>query len=180
MVLTTARDSRVLALFITTPAHPHATSVAVYPALFFMTLILTPWMSIFLTGGWTVPRRSHQQNWRLQLHRIYSHPQTWNKRQRRMKKKAYTLRHEMNRNFVKLMGDGKWQVDNNSTRKNGITCLDLFCQTECLNHRKFMSVWKLCKKSFKRHVAGHSSIIRLEMALEWVKTLPHSILCLFE
>ena len=40
MVLTTARDCKVLALFITTPAHLHATSVAVSPALSFKTKIL--------------------------------------------------------------------------------------------------------------------------------------------
>ena len=72
------------------------------------------------------------------------------------------------------------RMNNNSTRKNGTTCFAYFCWTERLNHRKFMTIWKLCKRSFKRQVAGHSGFIRLEMALEWVKTLPHSILCLFE
>ena len=39
-----------------------------------------------------------------------------------------------------------------------------------------MAVWKIFKRSFKCDVAGSSSFIRLEMAQEWMKTLPYSIL----
>ena len=45
-----------------------------------------------------------------------------------------------------------------------------------MKYKKFMVVWKICKRSFKCDVAGSSSFIRLEMAPEWMKTLPYSIL----
>ena len=37
-----------------------------------------------------------------------------------------------------------------------------------------MAVWKICKRSFKCDIAGSSCFIRLEMAQEWMKTLPYS------
>ena len=58
---------------------------------------------------------------------------------------------------------GDLSVHNHSTRKNGTTCFANFCQTEGLNYRKSITVWKLCKRSFKCDVAGHSSFIPLEM-----------------
>ena len=44
-----------------------------------------------------------------------------------------------------------------------------FCLTMGQNHRKSMTVWKLCEKSSKCDVAGHCSFIRLEMAKVWRK-----------
>ena len=45
-----------------------------------------------------------------------------------------------------------------------------------MKYKKSIAVLKICKRSFKRDVAGSSSFIRLEMAQEWMKTLPYSIL----
>ena len=39
-----------------------------------------------------------------------------------------------------------------------------------------MAVWNICESFFKCDVADSSSFIRLEMAQEWMKTLPYSIL----
>ena len=55
-------------------------------------------------------------------------------------------------------------LTNGSKIKNGTNCFAFFCQTEDLNYRKFMTIQKLCKRSFKCDVAGHSSFFRLEMA----------------
>ena len=44
-----------------------------------------------------------------------------------------------------------------------------FCLTMGQNHRKSMTVWKLCEKSSKCDVAGHCSFIHLEMAKVWRK-----------
>ena len=48
-------------------------------------------------------------------------------------------------------------------------CFANFCLTMDLNHRKSMTVWKLCEKSSKCDVAGNRSFIRLEMAKVWRK-----------
>ena len=50
-------------------------------------------------------------------------------------------------------------------KKNETTYLAYFCWTEDMKYKKK----SICKRSFKCDVAGHSSFIRLEMALEWVK-----------
>ena len=42
-----------------------------------------------------------------------------------------------------------------------------FCLTMDLNHRKSMTILKLCKKTSKCDVAGHCSFICLEMAMVW-------------
>ena len=66
--------------------------------------------------------------------------------------------------------------DNSGKIKNETTYLANFCWTEDINFKKSMTVWKLCERSFKWDIAGHSSFIRLEMAQEWIKTLPYSVL----
>jgi len=45
-----------------------------------------------------------------------------------------------------------------------------------MKYKKSVAVWKNCKRSFKCDVAGGFSFIHLEMAQEWMKTLPCSIL----
>ena len=45
-----------------------------------------------------------------------------------------------------------------------------------MKYWKSVAVWKICKRSFICHIAGRSCFIRLEMAQEWIKTLPCSIL----
>ena len=61
-------------------------------------------------------------------------------------------------------------------KKKETTYLAYFCWANNMKYKKSMAVWKICKRSFKRDVAGSSSFIRLEMAQEWMKTLPYSIL----
>ena len=58
---------------------------------------------------------------------------------------------------------------NYGKEKKRTLCFASFCSTMGLNHRKSMTVLKLCKKSFKCDVAGHCSFIRLEMAMVWRK-----------
>ena len=53
--------------------------------------------------------------------------------------------------------------------KRQTLCFANFGLTKDLNHRKSMTVWKLCKNSSKRDVAGNCSLIRLEMAKVWRK-----------
>ena len=67
-------------------------------------------------------------------------------------------------------------IDNNGKIKKETTCFAYLCCTEALNYKKSVTVWKLCERSFKWDVAGYSSFIRLEMAQEWIKTLPYSVL----
>ena len=45
-----------------------------------------------------------------------------------------------------------------------------------MKYKKSVAVWKICKRSFKCDVAGGFSFIHLEMAQEWMKTLPYLIL----
>ena len=66
--------------------------------------------------------------------------------------------------------------NNHSNKKNETTYLAYFCWTEDMKYKKSMAVWKICQRSFKCDVAGNSSLICLEMAQEWMKTLPCSIL----
>ena len=54
--------------------------------------------------------------------------------------------------------------------------LAYFCWTEDMKYKKSIAVWKICERSFKCDEAGSSSFIRLDMAQEWKKILPHSIL----
>ena len=61
---------------------------------------------------------------------------------------------------------------NYGKEKKRTLCFASFCSTMGLNHRKSMTVLKLCKKSFKCDVAGHCSFIRLEMAMVWRKKSP--------
>ena len=49
-------------------------------------------------------------------------------------------------------------------RKRALNCL-----TVGQNHKKSMTIWKLCEKSSKWDVAGHCSFICLEMAKVWRK-----------
>ena len=58
---------------------------------------------------------------------------------------------------------------NYGKEKKRTLCFASFCLTMGLNHRKSMTVLKLCKKSSKCDVAGHCSFIRLEMAMVWRK-----------
>ena len=59
--------------------------------------------------------------------------------------------------------------NNYGKEKKRTLCFAVFCLTMSLNHRKSMTVWKLCEKSSKCDVAGHCSFIRLEMAKVWRK-----------
>ena len=68
------------------------------------------------------------------------------------------------------------KTHNSGKIKKETTCLADLCWTEDLNYKKSVTVWKLCERSFKWDVAGYSSFICLEMAQEWIKTLPYSIL----
>ena len=59
-------------------------------------------------------------------------------------------------------------------------CFASICLTMGQNHRKSMTVWKLCKKSSKCDVAGHCNFICLEMAkvqrkkiIDWKKCSFH-------
>ena len=61
-------------------------------------------------------------------------------------------------------------------KKGETTYSAYFCWTGDMKYKKSMTVWKICERSFKCDVAGSSSFIRLEMAQEWMKTLPYSIL----
>ena len=61
-------------------------------------------------------------------------------------------------------------------KKKETTYLAYFCWANDMKCKKSMAVWKICKRSFKCDVAGSSSFIRLEMAQEWMKTLPYLIL----
>jgi len=65
---------------------------------------------------------------------------------------------------------------NSGKIKNETNYLANFCWTEDINLKKSMTVWKLCERSFKWDISGHSSFIRLEMAQEWIKTFPYSVL----
>ena len=59
--------------------------------------------------------------------------------------------------------------NNYGKEKKRTLCFAVFCLTMSLNHRKSMTVWKLCKNSSKRDVAGNCSLIHLEMAKVWRK-----------
>ena len=48
-------------------------------------------------------------------------------------------------------------------------CFPSFCFIMGQKHRKFMTIWKLCKRSSKWDVACHCSFVRLEMAKVWKK-----------
>ena len=61
------------------------------------------------------------------------------------------------------------KVKNCGKEKKRTLCFASFCLTMDLNHRKSMTILKLCKKSSKCDVAGHCSFIRLEMAMVWRK-----------
>ena len=65
-------------------------------------------------------------------------------------------------------------VHNSGKMKKKTTCLANLCWTEDINYKKSVTVWKLCERSFKCVLAGYSSLIPLEMAQEWIKTLPYS------
>ena len=58
---------------------------------------------------------------------------------------------------------------NYGKEKKWTLCFASFCLTMDLNHRKSMTILKLCKKSSKCDVAGHCSFICLEMAMVWRK-----------
>ena len=53
--------------------------------------------------------------------------------------------------------------------KKWTTSFTSFCLTMGLDHKKSMTVWKLCKKSRKCYVVGCCSFIHLEMAWDWRK-----------
>ena len=61
------------------------------------------------------------------------------------------------------------KVNNYGKEKKRTLCFASFCLTMDLNHRKSMTILKLCKKSSKCDVAGHCSFIRLKMAQVWRK-----------
>ena len=61
---------------------------------------------------------------------------------------------------------------NYGKEKKRTLCFASFCLTIGLNHKKSMTVLKLCKKSSKCDVAGDCSFIRLEMAMVWRKKSP--------
>ena len=64
--------------------------------------------------------------------------------------------------------------DNNGKINKETTWFAYLCCAEALNYKKSVTVWKLCKRSFKWDLAGYSSSICLEMAQKWIKTLPYS------
>ena len=53
--------------------------------------------------------------------------------------------------------------------KKWTTSFTSFCLTIGLDHRKSMTVWKLCKKSSKCDIVGRCSFIHLEMAYDFIK-----------
>ena len=80
------------------------------------------------------------------------------------KRSTYEWKQTKVRSEVNLLKSGELHSITIAHKKTEQLVLMIFAIVKTLNHRKFMNVRKLCERSFKCDVAGHSSFICLKMA----------------